>query len=99
MNKTISLAAIAMFTVIMGLGSFAPAAMAAPNSDHGKTTICHFDYNDMVWEADKEVNKHALVAHQGHGDKIIDDDSDVPPEGFISTAACIAQDDLPPKEV
>ena len=99
MNKTISLVAIAMVAVIMGMSAFAPAAMADRNSDHNpKVAICHFDYNEMVWEADKMVNKHALIAHQGHGDKIIDD-SDEPADGTISTEACLDQDPLPPKEV
>ncbi len=101
MNKTISLAAIAMVAVIMGLGAFAPA-MATPNGGDGekhnpKVTICHFDFNEMQWEADKLVNAHALIAHQAHGDKIIDDD-DIPVEGTISTDECLAQDDLPPKD-
>ena len=97
MNKTISLAAIAMVAVIMGMSAFAPAAMADRNSNHGKTTICHFDYNDMVWEADKEVNPHALIAHQGHDDEIILNAQQ--PGGTITVAECEAQALLPPKEV
>ena len=98
MNKTISLAAIAMVAVIMGMSAFAPDAMAVKNSEHNpKVTICHFDYNEPAWEADKLVNAHALIAHLAHGDKIIDDD-DVPEDGTISTDDCLAQDDLPPKD-
>ena len=98
MNKTISLAAIAMVAVIMGMSAFAPDAMAVRNADHNpKVAICHFDFNEMQWEADKLVNAHALIAHQAHGDKIIDDD-DIPVEGTISTEECLAQEDLPPKE-
>ena len=99
MNKITTLAAIAMVAVVMGISAFAPAAMASPNGSHGKTTICHFDFNEMEWEADKMVNPHALIAHQGHGDKIIDDVNEEPAEGFISTEACLEQDPLPPKEV
>ena len=101
MNKTISLAAIVMVAVVMGISAIAPAAMATPSSGepkhNPKVAICHFDFNEMQWEADKMVNKHSLKAHQAHGDKIIDD-ADVPAEDTISTDACLAQDDLPPKE-
>ena len=97
MNKTISLAAIAMVAVIMGLSAFAPDAMAVRNADHNpKVVICHFDFNDEVWEADKLVNAHALIAHQGHGDEIILNADQ--PTGTITVAECLAQEDLPPKE-
>ena len=86
MNKTISLAAIAMVAVVMGMSAFAPAAMAAPNSGHGQTIICHYDFNDGVWESDKSVNPHALVAHLAHGDKVIGDGSG----GTITVSACEA---------
>ena len=39
MNKTISLAAIAMVAVIMGMSSFAPSVMA--DDDEPTQTICH----------------------------------------------------------
>jgi hypothetical protein len=97
MNKITTLAAIAMFAVVMGLSSFAPAALASSNDNHGKTTICHFDFNDGVWEADKEVNPHALTAHLGHDDQIILNDDQ--PEGTITVDECLAQEPLPPKEV
>ena len=97
MNKKYALPAIAMFAVIMGMSAFAPAAMADRNSNHGKTTICHFDYNDMVWEADKEVNPHALVAHLGHDDQIIFNAEQQ--SGTITVDECLAQDPLPPKVI
>ena len=97
MNKTISLAAIAMVAVIMGLSAFAPDAMAVRNADHNpKVAICHFDFNEMQWEADKLVNAHALIAHQAHGDEIILNADQ--PAGTITALECLAQDDLPPKD-
>jgi len=92
MNKTISLAAIALVAVVMGMSTIAPDAMAVKNADHNpKVAICHFDYNLGVWEADKMVNKHALEAHQAHGDQL------VPSE--ISVVDCLAQTPLPPKVI
>jgi len=82
MNKITTLSAIAMFAVIMGMSAFAPAALASPNSDHNdpKTDVCHFDRDtnddgdtttdDRAW-IEKSLNKHALVAHIGHGDYTI----------------------------
>ena len=87
MNKKYALPVIAMFAVVMGMSAFAPDAMAVKNADHNpKVTICHFDFNEMQWEADKLVNAHALIAHQAHGDKL------VPSE--ILAEACLAQDPL-----
>jgi hypothetical protein len=93
MNKITTLAAISMFAVIMVMGAIAPA-IASPSGGDGekhnpKVAICHFDYNEMVWESDKMVNAHALVSHQDHGDKL------VPSE--ITAEACEAQSLLPPK--
>ena len=92
MNKIISLAAITLVAVVMGMSAFAPAAMAVPNETHNpKVAICHFDFNEMQWEADKMVNKHALKAHQGHGDLLVPDE--------ISVDDCLAQDPLDPPVV
>jgi len=91
MNKTISLAAIGMVAVVMGMSAFAPDAMAVKNSDHNpKVTICHFDNNLGVWEADKMVNAHALKAHQAHGDKEIHDSLHGTHPGHITTDDCLA---------
>jgi len=67
MNKTISFVAIAMFAAIMGLGAFAPAAMAAPME---KVDLCHNDDGedgirgtvDDFWEQ-KSINGNALNKH------------------------------------
>ena len=92
MNKTISLAAIALVAVVMGMSAIAPA-MAIPNDDHNpKFAICHFDKGSGLWEADKMVNIHAWKAHSGHGDQKIDDD-ETPVDGTISTDDCLARNE------
>ena len=72
MNKTIALAAITLVAVIMGLSSFAPAAMASPNGNgshnSAKVFLCHLDVSGTGnWEV-IEKNIHAAEAHKGHGD-------------------------------
>ena len=67
MNKTISLAAIAMFAVIMGLGAFAPAVLAEKMP---KVDLCHNDDGadgirgnvDDFWEQ-ISVNGNSLDKH------------------------------------
>ena len=73
MNKTISLAAIAMFAVIMGMTAFAPALADKPQD----TRICHFqeevldeDGTTVLEEesvSDIIVNQNAEKAHLGDG--------------------------------
>ena len=101
MNKTISLAAIAMVAVIMGMSAFAPA-MASPNDSgpdkhNPKELACHFDRdtnddldettNDRAWEV-MSFNKHSMIAHLAHGDIPIDDGvaTDLPTS--ITSADC-----------
>ncbi len=67
MNKTISLAAIAMFAVMMGLATFAPVALAEKME---KVILCHNDDGedgirgnvDDFWEQ-KSVNGNSLDKH------------------------------------
>ncbi len=67
MNKTISLAAIAMFAVMMGLATFAPVALAEKMP---KVDLCHNDDGedgirgnvDDFWEQ-KSVNGNSLDKH------------------------------------
>ncbi len=89
MKTTYTIAAIAMFAVILGMSAIAPA-MASPNDKHNpKTLVCHFDRDtnddgdettdDRAW-IEKMVNKHAKIAHLGHGDVLIaeNDVTDLP---------------------
>ncbi len=101
MKTTYTIAAIAMFAVILGMSALTPA-LADRNSEHNpKEPVCHFytDINDdgditlddNAW-AEKLVNKHAMKAHTGHGDKIIVDEvSDEDTE--ITAENCPLQDD------
>ena len=67
MNKTISLAAIAMFAVMMGLATFAPVALAEKMP---KVDLCHNDDGedgirgnvDDFWEQ-ISVNGNSLDKH------------------------------------
>ena len=73
MNKTISLAAIAMVAVIMGMSAFAPAAMANPNNNHNAASVdlCHKDVSGTGdWEVITK-NEHAAAAHERHGDLVV----------------------------
>ena len=75
MNKTISLAAIAMVAVIMGMSAFAPAAMATPNENaKADIPICHWGTGpdgekgteDDAWEV---IYVHSEGATKGHVDR------------------------------
>ena len=78
MNKTISLAAIAMVAVIMGMSAFVPAAMAKPNSQSSADSgVCHFDTDTQLWEAlwvnsNGQLNAHVNV----HGDETFSTDAE-----------------------
>lgn len=70
MNKTISLAAISMVAVIMGLTAFAPALAEKPQD----TRICHFEAEVLdeaggILEAESVsdiiINPNAEKAHLG----------------------------------
>jgi hypothetical protein len=66
MNKTISLAAIAMFAVIMGMGAFAPAMGAPGNPNSAATTaVCHYDLveDDLETEVDESEESAWIVLH------------------------------------
>ena len=71
MNKTISLAAIAMVAVIMGMSAFAPAAMAAPNANaQADIRLCHYDSSDtQLWEV---IFVHSEGSLNGHIDRHTD---------------------------
>ncbi len=87
MNKTISLAAIAMVAVIMGMSAFAPAAMA--EKPEVSQRVCHLDHDvdgdgikdegafDIAWVALIPNSHGAVNGHvNGHGDTLINDDDE-----------------------
>jgi len=94
MNKIISLSAITLVAVVMGMSAFAPAAMADRSNQHDPVTICHYDFNVGDWEDDKVVNPHALGAHLAHGDKIIHNSEHGSHGNHITTNDCNALTDL-----
>ncbi len=87
MNKTISLAAIAMVAVIMGMSAFAPAAMA--DKPEPSQRVCHLDHDvdgdgikdegafDVAWVALIPNSHGAVNGHvNGHGDVLITSDAE-----------------------
>ena len=70
MNRLLTLSAIAMFAVVMGLAAFAPAALAKGPQPQNNVTLCHFDgdpdddptTDDSVWEV-ITPNIHAKDKH------------------------------------
>ena len=103
MNRILTISAIAMFAVVLGVSAFAPA-MAAPGNPNSKATtqVCHFfeaEFDDDGFEtspaqwgvlhtnSNGATNGHVI----GHGDKLIDDTLE-PAEGTITTENCIVQD-------
>lgn len=78
MNKTISLTAIAMVAVIMGMSAFAPAALAAPNENaEADVDLCHWGTGldgekgteDDAWEV---IFVHSQGSLNGHVDRHTD---------------------------
>ena len=79
MNTKLSITAIGMFAVILGMGMFSPAMAAKQN----KFDVCHFEEEQTidngdgtttvipaVWEV-ININGNALSAHIGvHGDGV-----------------------------
>ena len=68
MNKTISLAAIAMVAVVMGMSAFAPAMADKP----ADVKICHFDNDGSV--SIIIVNENAVQAHIGNANHVHEND-------------------------
>ena len=72
MKTTYTIAAIAMFAVILGMGALAPA-MAAPNDNAndkakaGKISICHVELDDLTTEVNESsvdlINVSVNSAH------------------------------------
>ena len=104
MNTKLSIVAIGMFAVILGMSMFSPA-MAAKQ---GKFDVCHFEEEQTIDNGDGtitvipaewkviNINGNALSAHLGkHGvggnfDQLIDD-SAAPALGTVSTTDCLAR--------
>ena len=102
MKTTYTIAAIAMFAVILGMSAIAPAM--ADRSNGQKSIICHFEAahfdEDLQEDVPAEwvvinVNNRSLPAHlgddkhEGHGDLVIDSENLT---NEISAEACVLQD-------
>ena len=74
MNKTISLAAIAMVAVIMGTSAFAPAMADKPGTapNEGKIVICHLPGGDIdkAFTISVTDDEDTRADHEKHGDFI-----------------------------
>jgi len=68
MNKTISIVAIAMVAVVMGLSAFAPAMADKPQT----VQICHFDNDESV--SIIIINENAVKAHIGNANHVHEND-------------------------
>jgi len=83
MKTTYTIAAIAMFAVIMGMSAFVPAAMARGPPTNEDNQVCHrggvatSDPSDDEWVVMNLPNQHAKDKHIDHGDYGIPDDTDV----------------------
>lgn len=82
MKTTYTIAAIAMFAVMMGLATIAPAALAQPMA---KVSLCHNDWgDDGVQETDDDswvkisVSGNAKDKHiANHGDfEVVDEETE-----------------------
>ena len=96
MNKTISLAAIVMVAVIMGMSAFAPTAMAKPSSNSSADKgVCHYGagldkdpstLGDNEWEALWINSNGQMKAHVDvHGDETFTTDAEA--------ALCVSNQD------
>jgi len=78
MEKTIAITAIVLVAVVMGMSTFAPAAMAAPNGNAKATfDVCHWgtgpdgekNTGDEEWEV---IFVHSKGSMKGHVDRHTD---------------------------
>ena len=90
MKKTISLAAIAMFAVIMGMSALFPA-MAVPNNEKSSATtaVCHYvevednpeteidESLESEWVVLFTSSNGAAKGHLKHGDNVIEENEDL----------------------
>jgi hypothetical protein len=70
MNKTISLAAIAMVAVIMGMSAFAPAMADKPGNEpnEGKVLVCHIPPGNPANFHTISISEDDVQDHLDHGD-------------------------------
>jgi len=109
MNRILTIPAIAMFAVVLGLGVLSPA-MAAPGNPNSNATVevCHFFEEEFDEETNAVIDAHWGVLHtsfkgaqnghvNGHGESVIGEVTDptADPLPTITFAECIVQEDPP----
>ncbi len=87
MNKTISLAAIAMFAVMMGLAAFAPAALAEKMP---KVDLCHNDEGEDGIHGTEDDSWSKISVSGNAKQKHIDNHGDLEIGVDITEAECDA---------
>ena len=110
MNRILTIPAIAMFAVVLGLGVLSPA-MAAPGNPNSNATVevCHFFEEEIDEETNAVIDAHWGVLHtsfkgaqnghvNGHGESVIGDETnpDADPLPTITLDACLEQDSPEP---
>jgi hypothetical protein len=84
MNKTLTLTAITLVAVAMGLSSFAPAAMAIAPEPRVAQSVCHFDEDpddnpeteDAAWLVVTPNSHGATNGHVKHGDTLVNNETE-----------------------
>jgi len=90
MRTTLTIAAIAMFAVILGMSAIAPAMATPGNPNSNATTAqCHFDVViddpdtlgvdeslESAWIVLHTSSQGSTNGHQKHGDKLVTNDDE-----------------------
>ena len=104
MKTTLTIAAIAMFAVILGMGAFAPAT-AAPNDNAsdkakaGKISICHVELDDPATEEDESsVDLITVSANSAHNNSDKHPEDYPPTENADGELTCVVSEPEPEPE-
>jgi hypothetical protein len=68
MNRNLTIAAIAMFAVIMGMSAFAPAMADRPGNNEDNVTLCHFPPGNPANFQTIRVEPDSVADHLAHDD-------------------------------
>lgn len=101
MKTTLTIAAIAMFAVALGMSAFAPA-MAAPNDNAndkakvGKISICHVELDDPETPEDESsVDLVTVSANSAHNNPEKHPDDYPPTEDADGELTCVVAEPEP----
>ncbi len=76
MNRNLTIAAIAMVAVIMGMSAFAPAMADRPGNNEDNVLICHLPPGNPGNVQQIRVEPDEVANHLAHGDFLGDCDGD-----------------------